>query len=104
MRKPSTLGLTFFLALISGVTWYAWSAHDFGRSCGFRLPGYPGGPTTAGAIILVSVPGIVVAAVHGMRTRSWLGALRYGALAAALAALAVGIAVLFWVGSRHCTE
>lgn len=103
MGKP-TLSLAFYMALVSGVAWFAWSAHDFGSSCGIRLPGYPSGPTTTGDILLIAIPAILVTAVHLMRTRSWLGALGYGVGAAVLAGSAVMIAVFLWVASRHCGE
>jgi len=60
--------------------------------------------TATGDVLLISLPAVFVAAAHAARTRSWLRALRYGALAAALAGLAVAAAVLLWVGTRHCGE
>jgi hypothetical protein len=95
-----TAWLAFLLPLMSGVAWYAWSAHDFASSCGFRLPGHPSGPTTAGEIILIAAPGILVAAVQWVRTGSWLRTIGYGVLVAVLAGSAVAIAVFEWVANR----
>ena len=81
-----------------------WSAHDFGHSCGTRLRGHPSGPTTAGEILLISLPAVIVAAVQALQTRSWLRALGYGIAAAVLAAVSVAAAVILWVVSRDCGE
>ena len=99
-----TFWMAACLALASGVAWFAWSAHDFGHSCGVRLPGYPGGPTRTGEVLLIAVPGLLVATVRGLQTRTWLGAIGFGIVASVLAAASVAVAVLLWVASRHCGE
>lgn len=105
MRRSTTgFWLALALPVMSGVIWFAWSAHDFGSSCGFRLAGYPSGPTTTGDILLISMPGLIAAAVQAVQTQSWRRALGYGILAALLSAVALAVAVLFWIASRHCTE
>ena len=103
-QSASAIGLIVFLALASGVIWFAWSARDFGDSCGFRLPGYPSGPTTTGEVLLISLPAVIVAVVQALQTRSWRRVLGWGVLAAVLSAAAVGVAVLIWIVSRRCGE
>src|SRR5579859_60114 len=103
-RSNTGLRMALFLAVASGSVLFAWSAHDFGQSCGFRLSGYPSGPTTTADVLLIALPAVIVAAIEHLRIRSWRRVLGYAALSAALAAVAVAIAIAIWVVSRHCGE
>jgi hypothetical protein len=102
-RSTTGLRLGVSLAGLSGFIWFIWSLHDFGHSCGTRLPGRPSGPTAAGDILLIALPPLVVAVVQWLQTQSWRRTFGYGALTAVFAAFAVAAAVVIWVLSR-CTD
>jgi hypothetical protein len=91
------------LAILAGITTFAWKAHDLGQSCGYREGGpQPNFPTSLALAVLVAVP-VALTIVRALTERRVaVDVLRLAALAAILAAAAFGAADLAFFLSRKC--
>jgi len=103
VRGTRRLLSIILLPVASGMFWFSWLVHDFGRSCGWRnLPASPNGPPTSLLALLVLVSAAVASARVVARGRPRLRVVGAGALAAVATFLAVVGAELAFGISRHC--
>jgi hypothetical protein len=103
-RTFKMLTLAGSLGLLAGVVIFVWSAHDFGRSCGWRnLRGLPSGPTDTGRLLLAVaaaiVAGVVARLVVDWRWRNVAG---FALLAGVLAVIGTFLGDFVYALSRDC--
>lgn len=102
-RFASAPWLAVILAVVAGITTFAWKAHALGQSCGYREGGpQPNFPTSLALAVLVAVPAAVTIVRALSECRTAVGVLRLAALATILAAAAFGAADLAFFLSRDC--
>ena len=102
-RHVSTPWFTVLVAVLSGVAWFAWEAHNLGPSCGYSGGiGLPNFPITTALIVLVGVPVFLTAVRSAADQRSVRATVGFMALAAVLAGATTGIAEVAFVSTRHC--
>lgn len=103
-RYLGTPSLVVLLAL-TGLACYVWQVHNLGASCGYA-PGFglPSFPVATAAAVLIAAPTLLVGASAVIEHRSARVVAGFMLLAAVLAAVAFGIALLAFASSRHCFE
>jgi hypothetical protein len=102
-RRLGTAPLVIVLAVIAGGACYLWQVHDLGRSCGYAAGfGLPYFPEVTAYVVLVTSPAVLVGASAVLERRRPLVVFGFMIVAAALSAVAFGIALLVFASSRGC--
>ena len=80
-----------------------WQVYDLGRSCG-TAPGFglPSFPVATAFVVLVGSPAVLVGASAGLERRRLRATIGFMIGAAALSAVAFGVAWFMFLSSRHC--
>jgi hypothetical protein len=95
--------LTVVVPVAAGIGWYAWIASDLGQSCGYRnLIGEPSWPPTIAWILLIVAAPLLTACCAITEHRSPRAVVGYAVLAAVFGGVAIGLAFLVFLSSRHC--
>jgi hypothetical protein len=102
-RYPRTGPLAVVLAVAAGIACYLWLVHDIAQGCGYASGfGLPSFPVPTALIVLVGSPALVTGASALIERRSRRAVTGYVLLAAVLAAIAFGLALLAFFFSRGC--